>query len=422
MSTNTLSSNQSYVKAGKKKTRGELRLPNMYFIMADDWMNKLGHEVFCAWLKLYTYVDRRNEYIETDGGHIPYSFESTASKLGVSESKFYRLIKPLWEFGLIDIFTYEKSQRSSNKPRNIIVYDYPQNNPKLSTEPLAKCRDWKKDYSSSYKLFGMKGGRPKKESDQEEKIQDGIPSPHPFKIKRVGPFKIKRVTLSKMKAINVSNNLFHVLYKLNNGSNKKNLSIYDKVKNLNIDLPIKKTLLKQIDRLKSDYLPVIEIKFNAYKDQIDAYKFADVLSTVLSRDIKSNFSNYLDRSLNTYLENRSKYQNKKQQPIRTEKLPEGYDQPNTSPEGIDFNSMTVEQLLEHRKFVQSLGQEPSADLDKVLESRYPDFWKIRLREKHEKKIDSSVEDMSPEERKNYFDEVNAAKEQLAELKLRRSMV
>jgi predicted transcriptional regulator len=365
MSLNSTEPSTNYfVQAGKKKTRGELRLPNTYFIMADDWMEKLGYEVFCVWLKLYTFVDRKNDYIETDGGHIPYSFESTYNKLNISESKFYRIIKLLWEYGLIDIVVYEKSQRKTNKPRNIIVYDYPQNNVELATKPLEKCRDWKKDYKSNYKTFGMKGGRPKKEKEPlpEEDKKDNS---NPFKTKRVDPFKIKRVTLLKLKANNVSNNLFNVSNKSTNVSNK-NLSIINEIEKLELHPKIVKVLDRQIDRLNSDYIPAIELKFNSYQESVGVDKFADILNTVLSQEIKSNFANYLDRSLNTYLDNRSKFAavNNDNKPIREEKIPSYLEEEEKEPEPIDYTDEdTINQLIKFAQYGNIYAKEQLKELN-----------------------------------------------------------
>ena len=179
---------------------------------------------------------------------------------------------------------------------------------------------------------------------------------------------------------------------------RKNLSIYNKVKNINIASPIENVLLKQIDRLKSDYLPVVEIKFNSYKDQIDDHKFADILNTVLSHNIKSSFSNYLDRSLNAYLENRSKFEQAPNQPIRTEKLPEGYDQPDES--GIDYDEMSREELLNAKETFVALSREIPEELKAALDRIVPS-WKLEKIVGY-KEIPDSIDKLSPKEREEYL--------------------
>ena len=51
--------------------------------------------------------------------HIPYTLESVFEKLGVSQTTFYRKIKVLWECGLIEIVEFGRSERKSQKPKNI---------------------------------------------------------------------------------------------------------------------------------------------------------------------------------------------------------------------------------------------------------------------------------------------------------------
>jgi hypothetical protein len=150
--------------------------------------------------------------------------------------------------------------------------------------------------------------------------------------------------------------------------NKKeleNLSIYEEIENLDITLPVKKVLFNQIDRLNSSYLSVVELKFNAYSDQVDPHKFADILTTVLSKDIKSSFSNYLDRALSTYIENRAKYATGPSKPVRTEKLPEGYDQPDES--GLDYSAMTKKELMNSKEVFDMLKRDLPIELKDALE-------------------------------------------------------
>lgn len=143
----------------KRRKREELHLPTLCFIVADDWMDKLGAEAFCTWLKLYTYVNRADK----DRTHdiIPRSLAKLAEQLNMSKSTFYNVVvKPLWNYGLIDIIEYGESSSLGQKPKNIIVYPCPFNNPETRTQPLTKVRDYDTEYISICKEFGKLGGQP----------------------------------------------------------------------------------------------------------------------------------------------------------------------------------------------------------------------------------------------------------------------
>lgn len=225
----------SIVKQGKKK-RAEFSLPALHFIVADDWIDKLG-ESFTIWLKLHTFVDRTDMHREYD--RVPMSLEKLYEKLKVSKSKFYRLIKPLWEYGLIDIIEYEESERKAQKPKNIIVYEYPFHIIERKYSELEKLRDWKKDYDSSSKVFGQTGGRPRKieaaiSNDQKNETVEneemyGFKNEtveneqfEGFKNETVDGFKNETVTVSELKPNNDSNN------------SSKDTNIYNNDSNINL--------------------------------------------------------------------------------------------------------------------------------------------------------------------------------------------
>jgi predicted transcriptional regulator len=185
-----------FIKA--KKKREELRLPILHYIVADDWMDKLGPKAFTAWLKFHTWVNRQDERIDDiSQAKIPMSMDKVAEKLGMNKSTLYRNIIPvLWEYGLIDLVEYDGSNRKTQKPVNIIPYDYPQNDKSLETKPLEKCRDWIKDYNTIATFYARKR---KEKVDIEPKI-DGC------KNATVDGCKNERVTRSKMQPNNYSNN------------------------------------------------------------------------------------------------------------------------------------------------------------------------------------------------------------------------
>jgi DNA-binding transcriptional ArsR family regulator len=136
-------------------------LPPLYFIAMDDWVEKIGEKSFFLYLKLWTQVDRTGEEhcIKTRTSLL-------LKKLGMSKATYYRLIKPLYEYGLIDLVEYEDSKNKGSKPVNIVVHKYPQNEFKRATMPLEKCRDWENRIDENYS-YAKQGGRKKKE-DQEE--------------------------------------------------------------------------------------------------------------------------------------------------------------------------------------------------------------------------------------------------------------
>src|SRR5699024_5890630 len=93
---------------------------------------------------------------------IPTSFKKVMERLNVGRKKFYNsIIRPLWNYGLIDIMEYNKSNSDGQKPMNIIVYEYPQNDITKKYEPLEQIRNYDTDYSSASRTFAQKGGRKK---------------------------------------------------------------------------------------------------------------------------------------------------------------------------------------------------------------------------------------------------------------------
>jgi hypothetical protein len=220
-------------KKGKKE-RNELYLPALRYIVTDDWIEKLGHDAFVAWLKMHTWVDRRDENREHD--RVPYTLEDTWKKLGMGKKKFYeKIIRPLWNYCLIDVVEYEASTRKTQKPKNIIVYESPMNLHETEIKPLVKLRDYDMEYGSASQIYGRKGGRPYEGSTngfQTETVKDtdGL---HGFQMETVGSdgfqtetvdgFQMETVTVSKQKPNNVLNNLLITSNKSSNVSNNHHL-------------------------------------------------------------------------------------------------------------------------------------------------------------------------------------------------------
>ena len=246
--TNSNDFNQGVMKAGKKP-RAQNRLPQGSYIQADQWMEYLGYEQYCWWLKFHSWVDRTPDRQEDQ--HIPYTLESIyKERLGISRTTFYRKIKVLWEVGLIDFKEYEGTARKTQKPKNILVYEYPFNDAEYEYKPLEKRRDWDKDYESESKLAGTRGAIKKREKacngnpPKSERVAnteippvDNSPIPvdnpvdnsivdnvdkvdlDPPNSERVDPPNSERVTLPDLGANHYSNKYIHITNKLTNISN-----------------------------------------------------------------------------------------------------------------------------------------------------------------------------------------------------------
>lgn len=148
-----------------KTPRNQLELPLLYFVVVDQWIDVIGIQGFIGWLKFYSWANREDKSNNERWNEaiIPISLSKAMKKLGVSKSTFYNsIIRPLWNVGLIDIVEYEGSENKGEKPKNIIVYKYPQNRIELASQPLEVVRDYDKDYHSKSRTFAKMGGRPKK--------------------------------------------------------------------------------------------------------------------------------------------------------------------------------------------------------------------------------------------------------------------
>lgn len=137
--------NQIEFTHGRKKTRGELRLPQLHFVAVDQWLHTLGNHAFVAWLQFYSWADRTDKDRETDA--IPNSMSAIAKKLGVSKETLYKkIIRPLWNHGMIDL---TETQYTGYSNVNVIVYEYPRNDPALATKELVQVRDYDTQYESA---------------------------------------------------------------------------------------------------------------------------------------------------------------------------------------------------------------------------------------------------------------------------------
>jgi len=158
-----------------KEPRNQLELPTLHFVVTDQWTDILSEKAIFAWLKMYSWCDRDNNKGDKpidinlwEQSKIPDSFKNIRKKLGVGNDTFYnKILKPLWNVGLIDIEEYNVSGNKGTKPMNIIVYKYPQNKKSLAYEPIKEIRNYDADYNSTARGFAKKGGRPKKEGGSQ---------------------------------------------------------------------------------------------------------------------------------------------------------------------------------------------------------------------------------------------------------------
>lgn len=189
---------------GKKK-RAELRLPLQHFIVIDDWLGKLGENAYLGWLKFYTWADRSAPDREAD--IIPMGMKKVAERLGCSEPTLYKtIIRPLWNYGLIDI---KEVMMHRTPHKNIIVYEYPQNDPTLATKPLEKIRDYDTDYSSTSRVYGRKGGKKQKGGLKKFKV---------IGLKKFKPLA-KKILSPPLKKILANNDIEYLSNVMNNSSN-----------------------------------------------------------------------------------------------------------------------------------------------------------------------------------------------------------
>jgi len=141
-----------------RKEREDLNLPILYYVVADDWINKLGERAFCGWLKLHSWVDRSDKRKNKEDEVIPTSLNKLAEKFSVHKKTLYDgIIAPLWNYGLIDLIEYPLA--NGKTALNIVVYEFPKNDSKLQKKPLEKVRDYHQEWKTKEQAIGKKGGK-----------------------------------------------------------------------------------------------------------------------------------------------------------------------------------------------------------------------------------------------------------------------
>jgi len=210
-------SNQELTFRKGKVGRNELELPTLHFVVMDQWVDVIGERALFAWLKMYTWCKRDEETDKNqwDEARIPTSFNQIIKRLGVGRETFYkRILRPLWNVGLIDIEEYEDSDNKGSKPMNVVVYKYPQNNKSLEYEPIVEVRNYETDYESVERTFAKKGGRKKAEVEGcTEPVQGGVPNEYR------GVYRTSTGGCTKRVHNNSLNNMNNSLNTINNNFN-----------------------------------------------------------------------------------------------------------------------------------------------------------------------------------------------------------
>ncbi len=149
--------------------------PTFNAVENPSWVKTLGASTFCYWLGLLSMSK-----VTTDENYLD-SAKSLKEIMGIfdiSQSTFTnKLIRPLYEYGLIDVVDIpgsEKYNRRGLPSRKIIVYPYPQGRVELLTQPLTACRNYDLHYQSKAKEFGLMGAHVKKKIQFDEELMQAF--------------------------------------------------------------------------------------------------------------------------------------------------------------------------------------------------------------------------------------------------------
>ena len=218
--------------------REELQLPPLYFVTMDNWIKVIGEKAFIAWLKMFTWTDRKgakNNPQLWNESKIPNSLNNVMKDLGVGKDTFYnKILKPLWNVGLIDLEEYEESSVKGNKPMNIIVYKYPQNKFELAVKPLEIVRNYDKDYSSSARTSLNDEQIEQIEGLFDEKLAGSETEPGVVPNENQGWFQDRTRDGSETEHNNIFNPITNTLNTENNNQNTINTNLNPNLKEENI--------------------------------------------------------------------------------------------------------------------------------------------------------------------------------------------
>lgn len=343
--------NMNFISGNKK--REELQLPILYYVAADNWIDTLGEKTFSYWLKFVTFCNRQNLQ-PGEAAAVPQGMKSLAKRLGISYPTLQKVIKTLWNYGFIDLKEYDSGRETdSQKPVNIIVYNYPQNDITLATKELIKVRNYDTDYHSNAKHFGIQGSV-KREAEKKEKTEKkGVEKKE--KVEKKGAEKkekeaekndktapLKDSTPGKINLTgggkenltppvknflpnNVLNNLINVSKKLINDDDKEKVSLSPS--QLELD----------ILNIRKEYPGIKETVFNRVLnkclDNLKAGKVQQTFNNYL-RTALDNKQDELERKRKSYIEQKEKKKNRKfsREEVIPDWLGKEYETPNHTPE------------------------------------------------------------------------------------------
>ncbi|PEE20774.1 hypothetical protein CON95_27150 [Bacillus toyonensis] len=124
-----------------------------------------------------------------------------------------------------------------------------------------------------------------------------------------------------------------------------NLSIINRLKDINLNDTTKIVIQQNIDRLTEDKLNIILELSDVYKDALSEVDFTAVIARVLKSKIKTSFRGLLEKSLQTEIKNSTS--NNKETSLRKELLPEWVNNQNLSNEiAAATEEIDIDQLKE----------------------------------------------------------------------------
>lgn len=274
-----------------KTKRNELQLPILHFVVIDQWKKVIGTKAIFAWLELYT-MAKRDEEVEGvnkwEEARVPMSINKLIKVFGVGRDTFYnKILKPLWNVGLIDLVEYKDSENKGTKPVNVIVYKYPQNNKELATKELVAFRDYDKDYNSEARVFAKLGGRPKSNTENvtetknettkntDEKLQDFVGKKRVFRVQTRGSSIQEHNNSNNSFSNNINNNISNnnINYSSSSRKRKEKEEKVSKLLNKNISYKILYELLEEKGFEKTTIVDTI-LELN--KQNIDMFSMNDI--------------------------------------------------------------------------------------------------------------------------------------------------
>lgn len=157
-----------WVSSGKKEEGIKvMKSDNSETIQMGDKV-MISETLFMKWLKLTTLIDRTSERRREH--HVKSSIKNISFRLGYSDRRgFYKLLKPLYEIGLIDLIETKLNEKNMI---DIIVYPHPVY-ASSNICYLVKCREWEKRNSFGFAL-SAKGIKAKQEKMLRNKSNEEV--------------------------------------------------------------------------------------------------------------------------------------------------------------------------------------------------------------------------------------------------------